>query len=105
MTTSAAEERLCECARYSYLVSARIDEIGSLTWDGEPVRTTCGGAQTKSTFAPGHDGKLSKFLIEAGAQGALVRDDSGAVTDAVGVARRFGFGSQVASGIAKRLST
>lgn len=47
-TTSAAEGRLCECARYAYLVGAHIDEARLLTWEGEPVRTDCDGGQTKA---------------------------------------------------------
>ena len=105
MTTPAADQRPCECSRYSALTNARLGDAGALTWDGDPKRTDCPGTPTKGKFAPGHDAKLKSFLIDVGSLGALVRHDSGAVTDAGAVARRFGFGSQVAAGIAKRLTS
>ena len=64
----------------------------------------CGHADQEDVRS-GHDTKLKSLLIEAGALGAVVRDDTGAITDVASIARRFGFGSQVASGIAKRLAS
>ena len=104
MTTPAAE-RPCECARYAALPGARTDDSGALTLEGEPKTTGCVGTPTKKTFAPGHDTKLKSLLIEAGALGAVIRDDTGAITDVASIARRFGFASQVDSGIAKRLAS
>lgn len=90
----------CECSRFSVLTNVREDLNGDLIWD-EEFTTNC-IAPTRNTFAPGHDAKLKRFLIIAGASDWEVTKDEGGMSrnaDAMTFAREFGFGYMVSNGI------
>lgn len=55
---------------------------------------------TRNEFAPGHDAKLKSFLIVAGTLGVDVSLGDGQWMEAQKLAGQFGFGHQVARGIA-----
>lgn len=67
---------------------------------GRTVATTGCNAETRRTFAPGHDARLKGFLIRAGVEGNLIRTSEGGDDQvAERVAERFGFGYMVREGI------
>lgn len=91
------EPQPCECSIFVALTSDTEE-------DGEEFTTGCFGTETKAMFAPGHDAKLKSLLIRAGADNLEIRYAEGGLSvssDAQTVADKYGFGSQVASGIAK----
>jgi hypothetical protein len=88
--TTAAKTALvaCSCSK----ATVRNAETGEL------LTTGC-TAQTKRTFAPGHDARLKGFLIRAGIADHEVRFGNSQPLNAVQVAEMFGFGHLVEAGI------
>lgn len=78
------------------------------TADGEVVEQLGCVSDTRHTFAPGHDARLKGLLIRAGVAGQevawLSADGTRTGSDAQAVANRYGFGAQVAAGIARGLA-
>jgi hypothetical protein len=72
---------------------------------GRTVATTACNAETRRTFAPGHDARLKGFLIRAGREGHLIRTEGGADQLPAKVAERFGFAHMVREGIARPKAT
>jgi hypothetical protein len=69
------------------------------------VRTDC-NAQTRRTFAPGHDARLKGFLIRAGREGMLITTPwGGAEQTPEKAAEHFGFAHMVREGIARPKAT
>lgn len=83
----------CRCSQFS------------VTIDGVRQGTNCPGTLTARDFAPGHDAKLKGFLIRWGKQLLDVSCTDGTTTDAVTVAKRFGFAHMVIDGIARPART
>lgn len=79
-------------------VACACAKVAVRTETGE-VRTTGCTAETRRTFAPGHDARLKGFLIRAGVEGHDVKVGEDEVRDAQAVADQFGFGYMVAEGI------
>ena len=66
-TTTLA--RVCACSLYSYLVPQHIGPNGDQVW--RRVTTDC-LSTTRATYAQGHDAKLLRLLVRAGAGGHQV---------------------------------
>lgn len=77
----------CRCSQFFVIIN------------GERQGTGCPGTLTARDFAPGHDAKLKGFLIRWGRQVLDVTCTDGTTTDAVTVAKRFGFAHMVVDGI------
>lgn len=88
-------------ARTAVKVACACSGFAAVDAKGKTTRTGC-TAETRRTFAPGHDARLKGFLIRAGVQGDLIRTpEGGADQTAEKVAERFGFGHMVREGIAR----
>lgn len=96
-TPAAKTPTLCACGTWVAIVTTETDENEQP--DYNIVYSTNCDETTVKTFRPGHDAKLKSLLIQAGAQSLELTDRGGLFTDALGVARRYGFLAQVEAGI------
>jgi DNA-directed RNA polymerase subunit M/transcription elongation factor TFIIS len=93
----------CECQKFDALDSAQLTEESLANGDYDSWETYC-TQDTRNTFAPGHDAKLKSFLIKHELLGHEIRRHEGGVAvsdDAVGHAKRYGFGHMVVAGIVR----
>lgn len=101
ITAAKTAKALNNCACGEFQIGFTTEENGEPDFDG--TGTGCTNT-TRRVFSPGCDAKLKSLLIRAGIEGMEVHYGGGIVSDAVNVARQFGFAPMVAAGIERGLA-